>query len=249
LAISTGALAVTATSPHAGLSAVSHHVRIPADTHQRGHQPPGPWASSNWSGYAITGSKGHFTAVTAHWVVPAVSPSSGSTYSSNWVGIDGFNNSNLIQTGTESDYTNGSAQYDAWWEILPAAETVVFRVKAGDSITASISRGSSGIWTISITDSSGGSSVTTHSYRGQLTSAEWIEEAPSVGGGIATLADYGTAVFDPGTANGGSPGLTASNSGVMIQNGAQVSTPSTPDYEFDGFTVAYGASAPSPPGS
>ena len=44
---------------------------------------------------------------------------------SNWVGIDGFN-SNLIQTGTESDYTNGSAQYDILVEILPAAETVVF---------------------------------------------------------------------------------------------------------------------------
>ena len=123
-------------------------------------------------------------------------------------------------------------------------------MNAGDSITASISRGSSGIWTISITDTIlAWFSVTTHSYRGQLTSAEWIEEAPSVGGGIATLADYGTAVFDPGTANGGPPGLTASNSGVMIQNGAQVSTPSTPDSDVDGFTVAYGASAPSPPGS
>jgi hypothetical protein len=35
----------------------------------------------------------------------------------------------------------------------------------------------------------------------------------------------------------------------MIQNGAQVSTPSSPDSDLDGFGMAHGAIAPSPPAS
>ncbi len=54
-----------------------------------------------------------------------MSRAKGSTYSSSWIGIDGFNNSNLIQTGTEQDYTSGGAQYCAWWEIFLAAETQI----------------------------------------------------------------------------------------------------------------------------
>jgi hypothetical protein len=250
LAISTGALLMTSASPGAALAAVSPHTRIPVDTHQRGHVPAGPWASSNWSGYAITGRKGSFTSVTAAWTVPSVSPSSGDTYSSNWVGIDGFNDSSLIQAGTESDYVGGAASYDAWWEILPAAETVVFSVSPGDAMTATVSRNPSGTWTITITDTrSHVTSSTTHTYRGQLTSAEWIEEAPSVNGGTAALADYGAATFDPGTVNGHSAGLTTSEAGVMVQGGVQVSTPSTPDRDVDGFNIAYGATAPNPPSS
>ena len=65
--------------------------------------------SSNWSGYAETGSG--FTSATANWTVPTVTASSGNTYSSAWVGIDGDGNSNLIQTGTEADYAGGRATY------------------------------------------------------------------------------------------------------------------------------------------
>src|SRR4051812_8158806 len=55
------------------------------------HRPliPGPqvrntgWSSSNWSGYAKSGT---YTQATAQWVVPSVSPTRGSSYSSAWVG-------------------------------------------------------------------------------------------------------------------------------------------------------------------
>jgi hypothetical protein len=191
-----------------------------------------------------------YHSVTATWVVPAVAASRKATYSSNWVGIDGYNNSDLIQTGTESDYYNGSAHYDAWWEILPAAETVIpsITIKPGDTVTASIVKGPASSWAITITDGSQ-SFTTTQSYTGPGASAEWIEEAPTVGGRVAPLANYGQATFDPGTANGTNPGLTASEGGVMVQKRAQVSTPSNPDRDTDGFNVAYGASAPAPPPS
>ena len=226
-------------------SAVFHHPRVSAAARTNVG-----WASSNWSGYAKTGS---FTRVSGAWVVPSVASSHKATYSSQWVGIDGFNNGNLIQTGTEADFYNGSAHYGAWWEILPAAETVIpsITVHPGDHMSASITKGSGNSWTISISDTTTGASFTTvKTYTGPGTSAEWIEEAPSVGGHVATLAKYSSPdTFDPGTANGSNPGLTAADGGVMIQRHRQVSTPSVPDSDTDGFTMAYGSAAPAPPSS
>jgi hypothetical protein len=225
--------------------AITHHPRIAAGAiHSTG------WASSNWSGYAKTGT---FTKATGAWVVPSVARSRKATYSSQWVGIDGFNNSNLIQTGTEADYYSGSAHYAAWWEILPAAETVIpsITVHPGDHMAASIAKGSGSSWTITLTDSTTGASfTTTRTYAGPGSSAEWIEEAPSVGGRIAPLARYSSPdTFDPGTGNGLNPALTTADGGVMIQKGVQVSTPSVPDRDTDGFNMAYGSTAPATPGS
>jgi peptidase A4-like protein len=228
--------------------AIANAPRVAAAPPGSGSASSAGWASSNWSGYAVTGSG--FTSVSGSWAVPAVSPTKGNTYSSSWVGIDGFNNSNLIQTGTEQDYVNGAPRYSAWWEILPAPETVIpsLTVKPGDHIAATITSGPQ--WTITITDTTTGASFTTQqAYSGAATSAEWIEEAPQVGGRVATLAHYGGTQFDSGTVNGANPALVASEGGVMVQHRAQVSTPSAPDLDADGFAVEYGATAPAAPAS
>jgi hypothetical protein len=198
--------------------------------------------------------------VTGRWTVTAAAPSRKATYSSEWVGIDGFNNSNLIQTGTESDYYSGKPHYYAWWEILPAAETVIptttISVQPGHVMTASVTHRSGSSWTMKITDTTTGQTFTTppQTYNGPQTSAEWIEEAPTVGGRVGTLANYGQATFDPGTVtinnnNNANPYLTASDGGVMVQSGRQVSTPSSPDSDTDGFNARYGSTAPAPPPS
>lgn len=232
------------------LTTVASHPRISAKPPGGGSSGAG-WASSNWSGYAITG--GPYTSITGSWNVAPVGQSLHATYSSTWIGIDGFNNSNLIQTGTEADYYNGSTHYNAWWEILPAAETPIstISVSPGDVMTADIHQLSNGNWSITITDTSRNQSFNTiQSYKGQLTSAEWIEEAPSIGGRVATLATYGSPLtIDPGTVNGGNPGLVAADGGVMVQRIGQVSTPSTPDSDRDGFAMQYGSSIPAAPGS
>ena len=241
-------MTLAASSPAAAAETAMHKPRVPVEA------PPGTthagWASSNWSGYAVTGSG--FNSITGSWVVQTVALSKKATYSSQWIGIDGFNDSNLIQTGTESDSANGSTRYDAWWEILPAAETVIpsLTVKPGDHMSASVTHGSGSSWTIVISDTSTGQSYTTvQAYTGPQTSAEWIEEAPSVGGRIATLANYGLTTFDPGTLNGRNPGLTASESGIMVQHSRQVSTPSNPNSDTDGFNMQYGSMQPSLPSS
>jgi hypothetical protein len=243
----TAALAtIVVAAPSTPASAIVHHPR-----EGRGQSVGNlGWSSSNWSGYSVTGSG--FVAVTGSWTVQRVSPTKKATYSSQWIGIDGFNNSSLIQTGTASDYYRGSAHYHAWWEILPAAETVIpsLSVAPGNRMSASVARNSNGKWTITIRDNTtGGSFTTIQSFSGPLTSAEWIEEAPSVGGRVAPLAHYSSPqTFDPGTVNGANPHLTASDGGRMVQSGV-VSIPSNPDSDTDGFNVSYGSTAPAPPSS
>jgi hypothetical protein len=44
--------------------------------------------STNWSGYAVTGSDGAFNSVSSSWTEPAANCSSGDEYAAFWVGLD-----------------------------------------------------------------------------------------------------------------------------------------------------------------
>lgn len=263
---------------------ITHSVRMAADT---SHARTGPgrtrstWSASNWSGYAETGK---YTGVSGTWIVPAVKATSSATYSSAWIGVDGFANSDLIQTGTEQDYYKGAAHYNAWWEILPAAETGIstssYPVSPGDQMSAHIwettttvtsggfrHRSTEHVWEIAIADlTKGWHFQTGQAYSGPGTSAEWILEAPEVGGRIATLNPYtinapaGVGDFDQAgvlsTAGGSTQpaytdaGLNYTNdAGVMVQNGVQVSTPGDPDGVATAFNIEYGAATPTTPSS
>ena len=214
------------------------------------------WQAQNWSGYALTGGTGTYAAVTGCWTVPTVSASARDTYSSAWIGIDGDGNTDLIQTGTEQDWYQGSPLYLAWWEILPAAAQPIGYVSPGDQMCASVARGTGGIWTISLNDkSTNGQFSTQQAYSGPEQSAEWVLERPLVCSStscqLSTLADYGQTTFDPGSVNGSSPHLTAADGGQMVDlsTGAPLSTPSNPDGDGDGFTTTYGSAQPTPPSS
>src|SRR5438067_231953 len=59
--------------------------------------------STNWSGYAIetnlsTPQSKVATDVRGQWVVPSVTCGTGNTYSSIWVGIDGYSSNSVEQT-------------------------------------------------------------------------------------------------------------------------------------------------------
>jgi hypothetical protein len=290
LTASAGVLAGVLDTPGAGASVgvITHAVRDAAAGHARG--TTATWAASNWSGYAETGT---YTSVSGNWTVPTVTAGATTSqggffrhttnawYSSTWLGIDGFNNSDLIQTGTEQDFYSGVAHYSAWWEILPASETVISKpVAAGDAMSATIaetsttenvSTGRHGqtvaehVWKITLADTTENWSFSIdEAYNGPGASAEWIEEAPEVNGAIATLTHYafpaGAAAAGDfngaqvGTAIGGAlsgAGLNyANDSGVMIQNNAQVSTPGQEDQPAEqAYNALYGASAPAPPTS
>jgi hypothetical protein len=170
------------------------------------------------------------------------------------VGIGGFfqGDSTLIQAGTGEQMVNGQATYNAWTEILPRAEVPItgFAVHPGDAMTVTIKKGAGKKWTIIVKDATSGKTFTKHlSYASSLRSAEWIHEAPTVGGIQATLASTTPAVFDPGSVNGS----TVIGSGGTVNRiqllGPIDATPSNLDSDNDGFQVQDGSGVPPPPSS
>ena len=100
-----------------------------------------PTISENWSGYAATAPK-KFTGVSSEFVQPAVTcPGKPKQYTSNWVGLDGFDNETVEQDGTFGfcgGKHNTTPEYDAWYEMYPAGSVNVFKVKPGDVMDASV---------------------------------------------------------------------------------------------------------------
>src|SRR5690348_12236358 len=75
-----------------------------AGFHGGSYNCPTAFCSTNWSGYAVTGPNGSVSSVQGSWIVPSVTCAKHSaTYSSYWVGIDGFSSGTVEQTGTDSD--------------------------------------------------------------------------------------------------------------------------------------------------
>ncbi len=229
--------------------------------------------SYNWSGYAQNGTTGEFSAVQDTWTVPTVNTSlSGSQYSSDWVGIGGYATNDLVQAGTEADNIGGTARYDAWTEILPAAEVVItgLTIHAGDKIKTTVKETSAGVWKMTVKDiTTGQSGGKTVSYSSSGSSVEAIHERPCIADGctsvndLATLTKTNNVTFDPGKYSTSGPGtpvykpLLSLATGAteyqiwMVNNAdtAYIAAVSNPDSDSNGFTVAYGATQPPPPAS
>ncbi|HMD46551.1 MAG TPA: G1 family glutamic endopeptidase, partial [Acidimicrobiales bacterium] len=213
----------------------THPDRVVRPGNHRGAPTNSALLSNNWSGMADSISGGTFTAASARWIVPTVAAASVDEYSATWVGVDGFGNSHLVQTGTAQEaHPSGNAYY-AWYEFIPAASVPLFSVNPGDQMAASVVQVDADHWTITIDDqtTSQGFSQTflydnTDGGPSQGTSAEWIEEAPTVSTGQAILANYGTATFTniAATTTGGS---TTQNSITMTspENTLLISNPGT----------------------
>lgn len=155
--------------------------------------------SSNWAGYAVTGAKGSVTFVNGSWTVPSVTGCTGgsSSYSSFWVGIDGYSSSSVEQTGTDSDCHGATPSYYAWYEFYPKPSHVIstLTIHPGDIVYAQVAYSTKG-FSCTIKDVTTGKSFsTTAKVRAQRTSAEWIAEAPSSSGGVLPLANFGTVGF------------------------------------------------------
>lgn len=171
----------------------------------------GSYTSTNWSGYAVTGSSGSVTSAAGSWTVPAVTAGSSSTttyYAAFWVGIDGFSSSTVEQVGTMSQIQGSTATYYAWYEFYPSPmyQITAFTIKPNDVMSATVvyTGKSSGFFgrlsssfTVTITDvTSGKTYSTTGTVTGaSMSSAEWITEAPSSTRGVLSLANFGVAKY------------------------------------------------------
>ncbi|WP_308464470.1 G1 family glutamic endopeptidase, partial [Ferrimicrobium sp.] len=212
--------------------------------------------SPNWSGYAAL--SGPFDGVSATFNVASLTspqPSicnQGTTDTlsqycamSEWVGIDGASNSDLIQAGIEETPIVGTNEFSIqpWWEILPASQTDItsIQVSAGDSVTVDIfATSTADLWGIEVLDNTNDESFTTYQYYyGPGTSAEWIVEATQINGVVSTLSPYSPVTFtNPEYNLAPSGGVDQQTEVFMVQNGSVVSSPS--NISNNSFTVSYG---------
>jgi hypothetical protein len=172
--------------------------------HGTDHQVPGSASgvtgqanvsSTNWSGYADVGAN-TYSSVSGNWVEPAATCGSTASYAAFWVGLDGYSSSTVEQDGTLIECMGGTAFYYSWWEMYPtnAIQIVSSAVAAGDAISASVVRTGTS-YKLTLTDSTNpaASFTTTQACTSCVnSSAEWIAEAPSSGGGVLPLADFGS---------------------------------------------------------
>lgn len=149
--------------------------------------------STNWSGYADTGSS--FSKVSASWTEPSALCSSGKEQlAAFWVGIDGYSSSSVEQDGTLIECYRSRAYQYSWWEMYPtnAIQVVGQTVASGDAITSTVTRSGTS-YTLTVTDSThtANSFTVTEGCSGCAnSSAEWIAEAPSSSSSIYPLADF-----------------------------------------------------------
>src|SRR5205814_8494045 len=168
---------------------VVHGARMAAPNHKISQS-----TSSNWSGYSAI--NGRYTTVSASWKQPTASCTSQTTYSSFWVGLDGYSSNTVEQTGTSADCSGGVPRYYAWYEMYPKFPVnLSIAVRPGDSMSGSVTTDGAGHFTLHIHNgTTGGDFVTTQNLKkARLSSAEAIAEAPSGSGGVLPLTNFGTA--------------------------------------------------------
>jgi hypothetical protein len=163
--------------------------------------------STNWAGYAAINTT--FTSVSSSWKQPTASCSGSQTsYSSFWVGLDGYASNSVEQTGTDADCSAGTPTYYAWYEMYPKfpvnLSPTTYPVAPGDTITASVTFSGKNSFVLAISDTTKHWTFTTtqKSNRAARTSAEVIAEAPSSSGGVLPLTNFGAVSFTNATANG-----------------------------------------------
>ncbi|HKW52484.1 MAG TPA: G1 family glutamic endopeptidase [Stellaceae bacterium] len=163
----------------------------------------------NWSGYAVVDPQNPFqsgTTVYGEWVVPVAQQAAGTCsgtwdYSSEWVGIDGFTSSDVLQSGIEVDAfcANGStmAFYSAWYEWYPDVETRITNLPIAPGNIIGVE-----VWNTGPTQ--GNAYIVNYTTQQSVSlafnapagtslvgdSVEWIVERPQVNGSFAALTHY-----------------------------------------------------------
>jgi hypothetical protein len=213
--------------------------------------------STNWSGYVAHGVQ--FRRVVALWTQPTVTCTPGEpAYSAAWVGLGGYNLSSkaLEQVGTEADCSaSGKEVSSAWYELVPApSRNLKMIVHPGDVMAGRVTVVGDQV-TLVLTDRTRHKTFTKKVTDSTLdvTSADWIVEAPSECGGDGgnqcqplTLADYGSETFARARAETAS-GKFGSISSKLWQTAVITLSPTASGRRFAGNQGASsGQSAPAP---
>jgi Peptidase A4 family len=210
--------------------------------------------SDNWAGYAVTGRS--FERVSGSWTVPKVRCTAGhKRYSAAWAGLGGFrtDSQSLEQIGTVQNCTSsGRSSYWAWYELVPAdLVRLKLKVRAGDKVSASVTVSGTRVkLTLRNRTTKKSYSATKHMSSPDVSSAEWILEAPSScddhGCSTLPLANFGTAKLGSAVATpagGKARAISKSNWSIqrLVLNDPAGGAASTSGLSSDGrsFKISY----------
>ncbi len=172
----------------------------------------GTETSTNWSGAVVFAPAGTpFRWVLGEWVIPDVDAPTENQwyYAASWVGIDGDGSGDVCQAGIGSQvYRSGSSlirYFYPWFEWYPFPETAIttLPVGPGDMVTALLcappgAGATQATVYFSNVTTGASTSVTFSAPSGTKlvgNCAEWIVEAPTVGGQQSVMADFGQVFF------------------------------------------------------
>jgi hypothetical protein len=200
--------------------------------------------STNWSGYAAYGAP--FTSVQGDWVQPEASCESARQHryalAAFWVGLDGYEDNTVEQTGTEADCEGLAPVYYAWSELYPKAPALIEEpVRPHDQMHAEVSQDE-----LLLEDLTAGWKVSESFLPGSLafSSAEWIAEAPARN----TVTDFGSVDFssasasDQALAGGAIESKAWSDDAITLVGGSHahptvIATPGALEEEARAFTI------------
>lgn len=198
-------------------------------------------SSFNWGGYVASGAT--YSSVTSTWIQPTTRCSTKGVVSF-WVGLDGWGDQTVEQTGTGVDCRTGTPQYYAWWETYPTNNQQTYTattVAPGDRIKATVTVAGTQ-YTLTLVDSTQGWTRTTTAAApagAANASAEIVAEAASVNGTISPLPDFDAVSFSASGIGDGTPQLAGAQPVDMINDAkSPISTTSAID-DTGGFTVTY----------
>lgn len=226
-----GASSVPAATGHLHLQPGGLLAKVPGYSAHANSSGP-PTVSTNWSGYGVVSATKKFNYVHATFVQPSVKCNgTKNQLTSNWVGIDGYNDQTVEQDGTSvvcGGPSHTTPVYEAWYEMFPGPSANVFAVHPGDIMDISVTY-VSGNFTMTETDLTTGktSSVTASDPSANRDSAEWVIERPAYCNSTETrcflteLANYKSTTMS---------GATATMDGGTVQSIAKFH--SSPIYMF-----------------
>jgi hypothetical protein len=181
-AASLGAAVLTAAGPAASGSVFAPHTSA---------------FGGNWAGYAASG--GPFTTITGSWVEAAATCTARHELYAPWLGLDGYGDQTVEQTGVATSCSTGKPVDSGWYEMYPAAPVYYSNpVSTGDTISATVTYKGGTSYSLVLKDvTKGWTHTVSKSLRASNASAEAVLEAP---GGFPTLPNGVT--FSNVTVNG-----------------------------------------------
>ena len=216
---------------------------------RNGRTEAGTETSGNWSGGVVYAPPGQsFKWVEGDWVVPNVDAPTQNQwyYCANWIGIDGDGSPDVCQAGVECEvYQSGSTvtrHIYPWWEWYPLPEVQItnLAISPGDMVTMLICTTGANAASASVffSNRTNGASTSFNFSAPSGTKlvgncAEWIVEAPTVGGAQSAIADYGEVFFsvcegfltNNNTVNGGTGNNINMTAGGKVVSDGNLITP------------------------